>query len=80
MIGDLPQLYVILVRRGDDLVFAEASRGPGPDGFANIKSCSKSVVALLLGSAIDRGEIVSVEATIGEVAVERRAIRTPFPG
>ncbi|WP_318527465.1 serine hydrolase domain-containing protein [Roseobacter sinensis] len=36
--------------------------------LANIKSCSKSIVALILGSAIDRGIIASVYVTLGEVA------------
>ncbi len=67
-IGGLPQLHSLQVQRGDTVVFASAPRGPGLDRPANIKSCSKSVVALLLGSAIDRGEIPSVSATIGEVA------------
>lgn len=64
----LPQLHSLQIRRGDDLVFAEAPHGPGLDRLANIKSCSKSIVALLLGTAIDRGEIPSVSASLGEVA------------
>lgn len=67
-IRGLPQLHSLQVRRGDETVFAEAPRGPGLDGLANIKSCSKSVVALLLGCAIDRGEIASVDARLGAVA------------
>lgn len=67
-IRDLPQLHSLQIRRGNETVFAEAPRGPGLDGLANIKSCSKSVVALLLGCAIDRGEIASVDATLGVVA------------
>jgi CubicO group peptidase (beta-lactamase class C family) len=35
---------------------------------ANIKSCSKSIVALLLGTAITRGEIRGVSASLHEVA------------
>ena len=64
----LPQLHSLQVRRGDGIVFAEAPRGPGLDRFANIKSCSKSIVALLLGVAVDRGEIPAVTATLDEVA------------
>lgn len=63
-----PRLRSLLVQRGDDLVFAEALRGPGLDRTANIKSCSKSIVALLLGIAIDRGEIPGVGARLAEVA------------
>lgn len=64
----LPQLHSLQIRRGDGIVFAEAPRGPGLDRFANIKSCSKSIVALLLGVAVDRGEIPAVTATLDEVA------------
>lgn len=67
-IGTLDQLHSIQVRRGEDTVFAEAPRGPGLEDFANIKSCSKSIVALLLGAAIARGEVPGVSATLGEVA------------
>lgn len=64
----LPQLHAILVARQGETVLAEAVRGPGLDAPANVKSVSKSIVALLAGAAIDRGIIPSVEATLGEVA------------
>ncbi|SFD12953.1 serine hydrolase domain-containing protein [Tropicimonas isoalkanivorans] len=67
-IAGLPQLHSIQIQRGDDLILAEAPRGPGLDRPANIKSCSKSIVALLLGSAIARGEIEDVSARLGDVA------------
>lgn len=67
-LDDLPQLHSLLVKRGDDLVFAEAPRGPGLERFANIKSCSKSLVALILGEMIAEGQIRSIEATLGETA------------
>ena len=64
----LPQLHSVLVQRGADVVFSAAPRGPGLNGLANIKSCSKSIVALLLGAAIDRGEVPTVTARLGDVA------------
>lgn len=64
----LPQMHSLQIRRGSETVFAEALRGRGLNRPANIKSCSKSIVALLLGVAIDRGEIGSVDATLSEVA------------
>ena len=67
-ITNLDQLHSLQIRRGDDLGFAEAPRGPGLNRLANIKSCSKSIVALLLGTAIHRGDIPSVDATLAEVA------------
>src|SRR5690606_33404003 len=47
---------------------AETPRGPGLDRSANIKSCSKSIVALLTGSAIASGAIAGLTATLSEVA------------
>lgn len=67
-IDALPQLHSIQISRGAETVFAEAPRGPGLDRLANIKSCSKSLVALLLGAAIDRGEVPSVSARLSEIA------------
>lgn len=64
----LPQLHSLQVRRGSKILFAEAARGHALDRPANIKSCSKSIVALLLGAAIDREEISGVEARLGDVA------------
>lgn len=65
---DLPQLHAILVQRGDDLLLAEAPRGRGLDRAANIKSCSKSLLALILGTAIQRAEVPGLSATLAEIA------------
>ncbi|MBB2971680.1 serine hydrolase [Mesorhizobium sp. RMAD-H1] len=67
-IESMTQLHSLQVQRGEDVLFAEAPRGPGLNGSANIKSCAKSLVALLLGVAIDRGEIADVKARLGDVA------------
>ncbi|HWU55398.1 MAG TPA: serine hydrolase, partial [Rhizomicrobium sp.] len=67
-IRGMGQLHSLLIQRGDEVIFAEAPRGPGLDRVANIKSCSKSIVALLLGTTITRSEIKSVNATLHDVA------------
>ncbi|NEX48505.1 serine hydrolase domain-containing protein [Pseudotabrizicola algicola] len=64
----LPQLHAIMVQRGDERLLAEAPRGRGLGAAANIKSCSKSLLALILGTAIARGEIAGLEARLGDVA------------
>lgn len=64
----LSQLHAIMVQRGNDVIIAEAPRGGGLDRAANIKSCSKSVVALILGTAVTRGEIKRVTDTLSTVA------------
>lgn len=65
---DLDQMHTILVQSGDTVIVEEAPRGPGLDRVANIKSCSKSLVALLLGEMIADGTIPGVDATLGDVA------------
>lgn len=67
-IAGLDQLHSLQVQAGDEVVFARAPRGPGLNRLANVKSCSKSIVALLLGAAIDRGDVPGVAATLNEVA------------
>ena len=56
------------MQRGDEIVVATAPRGNGLDRNANIKSCSKSIVALLLGTAIEKGEIADIKASLQSVA------------
>ena len=67
-IRGMGQLHSLQIQLGNEVILAEAPRGPGLDRAANIKSCSKSIVALLLGTAIARGEIKRIDARLGEVA------------
>ena len=62
------QLHAILVAHRGETVVAEAFRGGGLAAYANVKSVSKSILSLLLGAAIDRGVVASVEARLAEVA------------
>ena len=62
--GGLDQLHALIVRQGGEEVFAEAFRGPGLDSIANIKSVSKTLVALLTGILIDEGAIEGPEARV----------------
>jgi CubicO group peptidase (beta-lactamase class C family) len=76
---EMPRMRSFQVLRGDDLVFAEVRAPGGIDSFANIKSVSVGIVSLLLGTAFDRGEITSVDATIGDLA-PRLLPRDATPG
>ncbi|EPX78812.1 Beta-lactamase class C and other penicillin binding protein [Salipiger mucosus DSM 16094] len=60
----LDQLHALVVRRGGEEVFARAYRGDGLDRVANVKSVSKTLVALLTGIALERGAIESVDARV----------------
>ncbi|WP_346796806.1 serine hydrolase [Halomonas sp. Bachu 37] len=50
----LDQLHSLVIHRQGERLFAEAFRGPALDQPANVKSVSKTLVALLTGIAIDR--------------------------
>ncbi len=58
------RLHTVIVRRDDEEIYTETFGGRGPDGIANVKSVSKSLVALLTGIAIDRGLIEGTDARV----------------
>lgn len=60
----MDQLRALLVYRDGTRLFAEAFRGPALDRPANVKSVSKTLVALLTGIAIDRGVIAGVDQRV----------------
>ena len=62
--ADLPQLHSLLVSRHGELVSEYYARGIGPTRLENVKSASKSVIAALVGIAVDRGYIKSVREPI----------------
>ncbi len=64
----LDQLHSLTIAHRGETVLAEAFRGPALSRPAPIKSVSKSLVALLLGAAIDRGEIPGPATRLAEIA------------
>ncbi|ORE93575.1 hypothetical protein ATO13_12896 [Stappia sp. 22II-S9-Z10] len=64
----LDQLHSITIVHRGETRFARRFAGPPLDRAANVKSVSKSIVALLTGIAVDRGIIPGTEATLGELA------------
>lgn len=64
----LEQCHAIVIRQGGADVLRVAFRGPALGRAVPVKSVSKTIVAALTGAALDRGELPSVEATIGQVA------------
>lgn len=63
----MDQCHAIVIAQSGREVLAEVIRGPAIDQSVPIKSVSKTIVAALAGVAIDRGEIPSVDATLGEL-------------
>ncbi len=66
----LEQCRAISIVQNGKQVLSEVFRGPAIDQLVPIKSVSKTLVAALAGAAIDRGEIPSVETTLGEIVPE----------
>ena len=60
----LSQLRSLVIHQRGERLFAEAFRGPALDQPANVKSVSKTLVALLTGIAIDRGVIDGPEQRV----------------
>jgi CubicO group peptidase (beta-lactamase class C family) len=60
----LPQLHAVVIAQGGVERVGRVFRGPGLDQPVNVKSVSKSVVAALVGVAIERGVLSGVRQRI----------------
>ncbi|WP_308915253.1 serine hydrolase [Jannaschia sp. LMIT008] len=60
----LEQLHAMVVLRDGAEVVAMAPRGPGLDRIANVKSVSKTLLALMTGVAIERGHLPGPDARV----------------
>jgi CubicO group peptidase (beta-lactamase class C family) len=70
--SELPQLRSLLVSVRGNLVAEHYARGGRPTTLANIKSASKSIIAALVGIAIDRGTIKGLREPIATYFPELR--------
>lgn len=65
--GGYSQCHAIVIYQDGKQVLSEVFRGPDVNQAVPIKSVSKTIVAALAGAAIDRGEIPTVDSTLGEL-------------
>ncbi len=63
--AQLPRLRSLLVSRHGRLAFEYYAKGAGPARVANVKSVSKSLISTLVGIAIDRRILGSVNEPLG---------------
>jgi len=68
---NLPRLHALIVARGGKVVAERAFRGPGLNEPVNIKSVSKSVIAALVGIAIERGSLAGTDSKIVSLLSDR---------
>lgn len=64
----LNQCHAVVIRQSGQTVLSRVFRGPGIARAVPIKSVSKTIVAALTGVALDRAEISSIDARLGDVA------------
>ncbi len=62
----MPRLYSLLISYQGDLIVEKYFNGMGANQAVNVKSVSKSVLSALVGIAIDKGYIGSVDQHIGD--------------
>ena len=62
------RMHALIVLRDGETLVEERIAGAALDRPANIKSVSKTIVATLLGAAIDRGAVPDVAARLADVA------------
>lgn len=67
----LERLDTLIVARNGEVAFAESFRGRGLDAPVNVKSVSKSLIAALVGIAVDRGILEGPDQTIGALLAGR---------
>lgn len=62
---ELAPLNSLIVARDKTIVAEQYYRGMEPNGRANIKSASKSLISALVGIALKRGDLEGLDQTIG---------------
>ena len=63
---DLEQLHFLIVSRNGVIISEEYFRGSNPDSLYDIRSVTKSVTSTLIGIAIEKKVIESVDQTTGD--------------
>lgn len=65
--GEITRLHSLVVAEDGEIVLERTYAGPGSDQPANIKSLSKTVLAALVGAAIEQGVVEGVDQPIVEL-------------
>jgi CubicO group peptidase (beta-lactamase class C family) len=65
-LGNVGGIKSIIVSQNDSIVKEQFFNSSGPDIAHDVRSVTKTVTALLIGIAIDKGYILSVEQEIGD--------------
>lgn len=74
-----PNLHSVLIYRDDALVFEEYFYGYDRDTAHQMRSATKTLVALLVGAAVDRGFIPSIDDPVLPWFAEYQSLAHPDP-
>ncbi len=77
--GDFGAVTSVLVDRGGDMVYEVYFDDGGADALRNTRSATKSIADMLVGIAIDRGEIPGVDARVVDFFPGLRPLANPDP-
>lgn len=77
--GEYPGVTSIIIAHQGRLVYERYFNGGGPDVLNDTRSATKSVTALLLGAAIDRGLIPGAQAPVYAYFADRQPWKNPSP-
>jgi CubicO group peptidase (beta-lactamase class C family) len=62
--AELPRLHCLLVARHGEIEAESCFRGPGLEGYANVKSVSKSILSAVVGIAISEGYLQGTDQPV----------------
>lgn len=63
----MDRLHTLIIAHQGDIIFESTWDGPGPMTPVNIKSLSKTILATLIGHAISKEVIPSLQSTLGDL-------------
>lgn len=77
--GEFKRVTSVLIARNGKLAYEAYFDDAGRDDLRNTRSVTKSVTDILIGIAIERGELSGVEAPVLPFLEEKRPLRRPDP-
>jgi len=77
--GDFKQTTSVLVARGGRLAYEGYFDADGAEGLRNTRSATKTVTGMLIGIAIDHGQLRSVDAKVLDFFHDKEPLQNPDP-
>jgi CubicO group peptidase (beta-lactamase class C family) len=77
--GDFKKITSVLVARHGKLVYEHYFTGSSVDEFQNTRSATKTITGMLIGVAIDKHLLKSVDTPVMEFFADKRPLQNPDP-